>query len=155
MGNNREKSNIAIAILEKLPFLKIILHFDGSNNIFVDCSYFLLKLSQPLRSTQISIIVNENKIGAPKLQNSICGSIKLCIFIILRLKNMYFFREKGITTIRIYLFSILNISSYSGIETEMIKSSEHEKLGRYSNYKSLNFKISEVSSAYPPISFHY
>jgi hypothetical protein len=28
MGSNREKSNIAI---------KIISHFDGSNNIFADC----------------------------------------------------------------------------------------------------------------------
>ena len=40
MGSNREKCNIAIAILEKLPFLKgkkIISHFDGSNNIFSDC----------------------------------------------------------------------------------------------------------------------
>ena len=36
----RGKSNIAIAILEKLPFLKetkIISHFGGSNNIFADC----------------------------------------------------------------------------------------------------------------------
>ena len=42
MGSHREKSNIAIAILEKLPFskgTKIISHFDGSNNIFVDCTY--------------------------------------------------------------------------------------------------------------------
>ena len=41
MGSNREKSNIAIAILERLPFLKgkkIISHFDGSNNIFADCT---------------------------------------------------------------------------------------------------------------------
>ena len=30
MGNNREKSNIAMAML---PFS----HFDGSNNIFADC----------------------------------------------------------------------------------------------------------------------
>ena len=40
MGSNREKSNIAIEILEKLPFLngkKNISHFDGSNNIFADC----------------------------------------------------------------------------------------------------------------------
>ena len=40
MGSNRKKSNIANAILEKLPFLKgnkIISHFDGSNNIFADC----------------------------------------------------------------------------------------------------------------------
>ena len=40
MGSNREKSNIAIAILEKIPFLKgykIISHFVGSNNIFADC----------------------------------------------------------------------------------------------------------------------
>ena len=40
MESNREKYNIAIAILEKLPFLKgnkIISHFDGSNNIFADC----------------------------------------------------------------------------------------------------------------------
>ena len=40
MGSNREKSNIAIAILEKLSFLKgkkIISHFGGSNNIFAYC----------------------------------------------------------------------------------------------------------------------
>ena len=40
MGSNREKSNIAIAILKKLPFLKgnkIISNFDGSNNILADC----------------------------------------------------------------------------------------------------------------------
>ena len=35
MGSNREKSDIAIAILEKLP--KNIAHFGGSNNIFADC----------------------------------------------------------------------------------------------------------------------
>ena len=34
MGSNREESNIAIAILEKLK--KNISHFDGSYNIFVD-----------------------------------------------------------------------------------------------------------------------
>ena len=40
MGSNREKSNIAVAILEKLPFLKgnkIISYFGGSNNIFAEC----------------------------------------------------------------------------------------------------------------------
>ena len=40
MGSNREKSNIAIAILGLLPFLKgnkNISHVDGSNNIFADC----------------------------------------------------------------------------------------------------------------------
>ena len=40
MGSNRVKFNIAIAILEKLPFYrvtKIISHFDCSNNIFSDC----------------------------------------------------------------------------------------------------------------------
>ena len=41
MVSNREKCNIAIAILAKLPFLKgtkkNILHFGGSNNIFADC----------------------------------------------------------------------------------------------------------------------
>ena len=31
MGRNREKSNVAIGILEKLTFLK------GTNNIFADC----------------------------------------------------------------------------------------------------------------------
>ena len=39
MGSNREKSNIANAILEKLLFLKgnkVILHFYVSNNIFAD-----------------------------------------------------------------------------------------------------------------------
>ena len=40
MGSNREKSNIAIAILEKLSYLKgnkNISHFDDSNNILADC----------------------------------------------------------------------------------------------------------------------
>ena len=41
MGSNREKSNIAIAILEKLLFKKIISHFDGSNNIFSDCTEYI------------------------------------------------------------------------------------------------------------------
>ena len=39
MGSNREQSNIANAILKKLPFLKgtkNISYFDGSNNIFAD-----------------------------------------------------------------------------------------------------------------------
>ena len=43
MGSNWEKCNIAIAILEKVPFLKgrkIISHFDGSNNIFADYMFF-------------------------------------------------------------------------------------------------------------------
>ena len=42
MGSNREKSNIAIAILEKLTFLngnKNYDAFDGSNNIFTDCMF--------------------------------------------------------------------------------------------------------------------
>ena len=42
MGSNREKSNIAVTILEKLTFLKgnkNISHFDGSNNILVDCRW--------------------------------------------------------------------------------------------------------------------
>ena len=40
MGINREKSDIAIAILEKFEFLKgnkNYLDFGGSNNIFADC----------------------------------------------------------------------------------------------------------------------
>ena len=44
------------------------------------------------------------------------------------------------------------------IETcfEMLKSSEYEKLRRYSNYKSPIFlDCSEVRSAVPPISFYY
>ena len=44
MGSNREKSNIAIAILKELQFIKdkkIISHFDGSNNIFADCISYL------------------------------------------------------------------------------------------------------------------
>ena len=37
----------------------------------------------------------------------------------------------------------------------MLKSSEHEKLRRYLNYRSLNFKdCSEVRSADPPISLN-
>ena len=38
MGGNREKSNIAIAIFEKLPVTKINSYFGGSNNIFADCT---------------------------------------------------------------------------------------------------------------------
>ena len=38
----------------------------------------------------------------------------------------------------------------------MLKSSEHEKLGRYSNYKSFNSKdFSEVRSSESSISFYY
>ena len=40
MGSNRENSNIAIAILGKLPFWKgnkIYFAYTGSNNIFADC----------------------------------------------------------------------------------------------------------------------
>jgi hypothetical protein len=40
MGSNREKQNIATAIIEKLTFYeapKIISHFGGTNNIFVKC----------------------------------------------------------------------------------------------------------------------
>ena len=43
MECNREKSNIAIAILEKLTFFKgkkVISLFDGSNNTFADCITF-------------------------------------------------------------------------------------------------------------------
>ena len=51
MGSNREKSNIAIAILEKLPFLKvtkIISHFGGSNSIFADfTTTHLIQLLKP------------------------------------------------------------------------------------------------------------
>ena len=61
MGSNGEKSNIAIAILKKLPFLKgnkIILHLGGSNNIFADCTIFVaetptIKIKDNL-STQIN-----------------------------------------------------------------------------------------------------
>ena len=45
MGSNKEKDNIAIAILEKLPFLKgkkNISHCDGSNNIFAGCITYKL-----------------------------------------------------------------------------------------------------------------
>ena len=41
MGSNGEKSNIALAILEKLPVLTCnnISHFDGgNNNVFVNCT---------------------------------------------------------------------------------------------------------------------
>ena len=47
MGSNRENSNIAIAIYGRLPFLKgikIISHFDGSNNIFADCKLLVSDL---------------------------------------------------------------------------------------------------------------
>ena len=56
MGKNREKSNIAIAILEKLPFLKanIISHFDGSNNIFTDCmSYDIVNVKLKINLDKI------------------------------------------------------------------------------------------------------
>ena len=41
MGSNREKSNIANTILEKLPILKgnqIYFAWNGNNNIFADCT---------------------------------------------------------------------------------------------------------------------
>ena len=37
MGSNREKSNIAIAILQLFWWGTIFLYFGGTNNIFVDC----------------------------------------------------------------------------------------------------------------------
>ena len=47
MGSSRNKSNIAIAIFEKLPLKrvpKIFSHFDGSNNIYADCiAKYMLK----------------------------------------------------------------------------------------------------------------
>ena len=49
MGSNREKSNIAIEILEKLPFLKGNKnYFDVSNNIFTDRSIVtnVMKMAQ-------------------------------------------------------------------------------------------------------------
>ena len=52
--SNREKSNIAIAILEKLYWLDgtiIISYFGGSNNIFADCN---MKTSQKVPSTKIN-----------------------------------------------------------------------------------------------------
>ena len=48
LESNREKYNIALAILEKLPFLKgtkNISHFNGSNNIFVDCIFIFCPIS--------------------------------------------------------------------------------------------------------------
>ena len=56
MGINKEKSNIAVAILEILPFLKgtkklfCILMLDGNNNIFADCDLtnYILTLLQSL-----------------------------------------------------------------------------------------------------------
>ena len=48
MGCNREKSDIAITILKKLPFLKgnkIISHFGDNNNILSDCTLFSELLS--------------------------------------------------------------------------------------------------------------
>ena len=48
MGSNREKSNIAFAILEKLPFSKgnnNYSAFFGSNDIFADCTYIYLIFS--------------------------------------------------------------------------------------------------------------
>ena len=63
MGSNREKFNIAIAILEKLPFLKgdkIISHFHGSNNIVADCICFILMvLNILLLSTHANIILSK------------------------------------------------------------------------------------------------
>ena len=45
MGRNREKSNIAIATLDKLPFLKGNTNKKyfayGSNNIFADCTVYI------------------------------------------------------------------------------------------------------------------
>ena len=72
-------------------------------------------------------------------------------------------RKKGISIIYISIISILRIYQYwifnhTVIKTcfEILKSSEHEKLWRYLNYKSPNFQdCSEAISADPPISFYY
>ena len=75
MGSNREKSNIAIAILEKLPFLKgnkKISHFDGSNNIFADCNLTYeetIYYKGFLYNNNMSDTITENNIGAPKKRN--------------------------------------------------------------------------------------
>ena len=57
MGSNREKANIANAILEIFTFLKgkkNISHFDGSNNIFVDCiSIFHSLLSKIIHQVRL------------------------------------------------------------------------------------------------------
>ena len=47
-------------------------------------------------------------------------------------------QREGITTLRIYQYCIFH---HTVIETcfEILKSSEHEKLGHYSSYKSPNF----------------
>ena len=59
---------------------------------------------------------------------------------------MYFNRE-GITNIRIYQSLFHHYTCY-----EMLKSSEHEKLRRYTNYEPQNLKdCSEVRLADPPI----
>ena len=54
------------------------------------------------------------------------------------LNNSVITREKGITTLRINQYWIFH---FTEIETyfEKLESSEHEKLGRSSNYKFLNF----------------
>ena len=60
---------------------------------------------------------------------------------------------------RYYYFknlSILNISNNDYTLFWDVRSSEHEKLWRYSNHKSPNSKdCSEFGSADPPISFYY
>ena len=68
-----------------------------------------------------------------------------------KLTRPYKHIEEGITTLRIYQYLKFQ---YTVIETcfGMLKSPEHEKLKRYSNYKSLIFKdCSKVKSADPLI----
>ena len=63
MGSNREKSNISIAILGNLPFLrvtKIILLFDGSNNIFADYNYLPEITVVPANASPINTELHNN-----------------------------------------------------------------------------------------------
>ena len=87
------------------------------------------------------------------LKSALGINFSICNLIILN--NSVTTREKGISTRRINQYWIFH---HTLIETyfEMLKSSEHEILGRSSNYKSPIFQdCSEVRSADSQMSFYY
>ena len=85
----------------------------------------------------------------PRKKVFFCGNLNLSLYIWIIKSIWSLFREKGILTLRIYQYWIFHPSVIE-ICFEMLKSSEHEKLRRYSSYKSPNFlECTEVFSWSP------
>jgi hypothetical protein len=99
MGGNREKFNISIAILEKLPFWKgnkMISHFDGSNNIFADWIYSndLISRFKAMLSAYIMYMCNFYFILLCQKQN-FKESIKCFTYLMLKKKYLSICIQSG------------------------------------------------------------